>query len=107
MPPRNYDTTASKPYPRVTAISIRYPTNGVPLIDYVEQMAIVDGDGMVQHLEGGSTSHSLDLSQITQPVQAVDPATGADIPGLTFTSNTVMLGLLAFLRTDQKRREGA
>lgn len=107
MPARNYDTTTKKPYPRVTAISIRYPTNGVPLIDYVEQMAIVDGDGLVQHLEGGSTSHSLDLSQITQPVQAVDPATGADIPGLTFTSNTVMLGLLAFLRTDQKRREGA
>lgn len=105
--PRNYDTTTKKPYPRVTQINIKYPTNGVPQIEYTEQMAIVDGDNVVQHLDGGAFSRTLDLAQITQPVQAVDPATGADIPGVTFTSNAVMLGLLAFLRADQKRRDGS
>ena len=105
--PRNYDTTNGKPYPRVTQITIKYTTAGVPLIDYLEQQAIVDGDNMVRHLEGGATSHTLDLSQLTQPVQAVDPATGADIPGLTFTADQVMLGLLAFLRAVHKRLDGA
>ena len=90
----------------MTQINLKYPANGVPQIDYTEQQAIVDTDGNVQHLATGSFNHSIDLTQITQPVQAVDPATGADIPGVSFTSNTVMLGLLAFLRADQKRRDG-
>ncbi len=107
MPARNYDTTTKKPYPRVTQITIKYPTNGVPQVDYLEQMAIVDGDGMVRHLEGGATSHTLALSLITQPVVEREPATGAEAPGVTHTSDSVMRGLLAFLRADQLRRDGA
>ena len=107
MPARNYDTTTKKPYPRVTQINIKYTAAGVPLIDYLEQMAIVDGDNMVRHLEGGATSHTLDLTQLTQPVIERDPATGAEVPGVTHTADSVMRGLLAFLRADQLRRDGA
>jgi hypothetical protein len=105
MTARNYDTTNSRPYPRVTKIEILYPSNGVPQITYVEQMAIVDGDGAVQHLSQGATAHVLDLSLIPQPVQVVHPDTDAQIPGLTVTVDDAELHLLAFLRADQKRRD--
>lgn len=106
MPARNYDTTNKRPYPRVTTVILRYPTTGVPMIEYVEQQAIVDADNVVRHLEGGVSSQTLDLTQITQPVQAVNPTTGADIPGLTYTADQVMLGILAFIRANQKKLDG-
>ena len=105
MTARNYDTTNSRPYPRVTHIQINYPATGIPQITYVEQMAIVDGDGTVQHLSQGATTHVLDLSLIPQPVQVVHPSTDAPIPGLTTTADDASLRLLAFLRADQKRRD--
>lgn len=99
--PRNYDTTGRKPYPRITDIAISYSPAGVPRIEFVEQMAVVDGDGQVQHIGNAATRHALDMSQITEPVQIVHPATGAAIPGQTVTSQQLMLGLLAFLRAWQ------
>ena len=102
---RNYDTTNSLPYPRITDISISYGTDGVPRIEYVEQMAIVDSNGQVHHIGGSASRHPLDLTAITEPVQVVHPATGQPIPGQTVTSQQVMLGLLAFLRADQLRRD--
>ncbi len=105
MAERNYNTTTKTPYPRVVSINIHYPANGIPEVSYVEQMAIVDASGAVHHLADCATTHPLDLLAILQPVRAVDPSTGADIPGMTFTSDAVMVGLLAFLRADQKRRD--
>lgn len=103
---RNYDTTNHRPYPRVTAISIQYSAAGVPLIEYIEQMAVVDGTGTVQHIDVPSSRHILDLAAITEPVQMVYPATGKAIPGKSVTSEDLQLGILAFLRADQKRRDG-
>jgi hypothetical protein len=103
--PRNYDTTSKRPYPRVTRIEIDYSPDGVPRIDYVEQVAIVDADRQVRHLALAPTRHTLDLSTVTEPVQIIHPATGEPIPGQTVTSQQLMLGLLAFLRADQKRRD--
>lgn len=103
---RNYDTTGHKPYTRVTAVSINYSSAGVPSIEYTEQLAVVDGNGVVQHLNAASSRHVLDLGQITEPVQVVHPATGQPIPGMTATQQGVMLGILAFVRADQVRRDG-
>ena len=44
--PRNYDTTNHKPFPRVPELKIGYGPSGLPSIEYVEQMAVVDGDGI-------------------------------------------------------------
>lgn len=102
---RNYDTTNHKPYPRVTEISIEYPESGVPRIEYVERMAVVDSDDVVRHLAVQPTRHILDLSAITEPVQVVNPSTNQPIPGQMVTSQQMVLGLLAFLRADQLRRD--
>jgi hypothetical protein len=103
--PRNYDTTTQHPYPRITEVTLSYPKSGDPTVEYVERMAIVDGSGHVQHLDNGSTRQVLDLAAINEPVQIVNPATGQPIPGMTVTRQQVMLGLLAFLRADQVRRD--
>lgn len=102
---RNYDTTTHKPYPRITEVLIRYTATSTPTIEYLEQMAVVDGNGRVQHLEGLASRRTLDLSLITEPVQVVHPATGKPIPEQFVTQQQVMLGLLAFLRADQYRRD--
>lgn len=104
---RNYDTTNHKSYPRITEVNIEYGESGRPVIEYVERMAIVDGDSRVQHLAVQPTRHTLDLGSITEPVQVVHPDTGTPIPGQTVTSQQIMLGLLAFLRADQMRRDAA
>ncbi len=103
--PRNYDTTTQNPYPRITEVTISYPQSGDPAVEYVERMAIVDGNGHIQHLDNGSTRNVLDLSSINEPAQVVNPATGQPIHGMTATRQQVMLGLLAFLRADQVRRD--
>jgi hypothetical protein len=102
---RNYDTTNRKPFPRVPEVTIRYSPEGKTSVEYLELMAVVDGDDKVQHLSIQPQRHAFDLESITQPVQVVDPATGADIPGKTAVSQELMLGILAFLRADQKRRD--
>lgn len=103
--PRNYDTTTQNPYPRITEVTISYPQSGDPTVEYVERMAIVDGSKNVQHLDNGSTINVLDLAAINEPVQIVNPATGQPILGMAVTRQQVMLGLLAFLRADQLRRD--
>lgn len=102
---RNYDTTNHQPYPRVTKIEISYSESGSPVVRYQEQMSVVDGNNQVQHLATQATSHFLDLSQITEPVPLVVPSTGAVIPGQSVTTQQMMLGLLAFMRADQLRRD--
>lgn len=103
--PRNYDTTNHKPYPRVTLIEIKYDRAGVPTAEYVEQMAVVDGNGEIQHIDGTERRHALNLSLITEPVQVPDPATGKPIPGKFTTREEMMLGLFAFLRADQINKD--
>lgn len=98
---RNYDTTTHKPYPRITEVNIEYAESGRPAIEYVERMAIVDGDGKVRHIDSGAKRHTLDLAAVTKLVQVVYLVTGELIPGQTVTSQQLMLGLLAFLRADQ------
>lgn len=105
--PRNYNTTDHKPYPRITDIAIAYSPAGVPSVQYVEQTAVVDGSGQVHHIGTDATRHTLELSAITEPVQIIHPATGEPIPGQMITSHQLMLGLLAFLRADQLRRDTA
>ena len=103
--PRNYDTTAHKPYPRVTEINIRYAASGSAEAEYTEVMAVVDGNGSVQHLDHGAARYKLDMDAITEPAQVVNQATGADIPGQTVTRQQLMLGIFAFVRADQVRRD--
>lgn len=102
---RNYDTTNHKPYPRVSRLEIDYATDGTPNVQYVEQMAIVDGAGKVRHIEGTASRHVLDPSILAAPAQVVDPDTGVPIEGETVTTNQLMLGLLAYLRADQVQRD--
>jgi hypothetical protein len=105
--PRNYDTTGHKPYPRVTKVEISYSPTGDSHTEYMEQMAVVDGDGNVQHIDASASRHILDFASITEPVQLVNPATGEHIAGQFVTKQQVMLSLLAFLRADQLRRDQA
>lgn len=102
---RNYDTTNHRPYPRVTAIFITYAADGTAHIEYVEQMAVLDGGGTVQHLSEPTARYELNLGALNEPVQVVNPATGQVIPGQTVAKQQLMLGLLAFLRADQLRRD--
>jgi hypothetical protein len=103
--PRNYDTTGHKPYPRVTEVNIKYSPTGESHTEYTEQLAVVDGDNNVQHIDASASRHVLDFASITEPVQLVNPATGEYIPGQFVTKQQVMLSLLAFLRADQLRRD--
>lgn len=101
----NYNTTLGLPYTRVCEVSIRDYGNGNLALEYFEKEAMLDANGVVHHLTDKIDKHVLDLALITQPVQAVDPATGDDIIGMTFTSTQILLGILAFIRADQKRRD--
>jgi uncharacterized membrane protein len=105
MTTRNYDTRNHKPYPRIVRIEIDYDKTGTPRVDYYEQMAVVDGNNNVQHLDTLASRYNLDLAKIVEPVPLVNPATGEAIPGQSVTSQQVMLSLLAFLRADQLRRD--
>lgn len=104
---RNYDTTNHKPYPRVSRVEITYSEAGAPTIEYIEHMAVVDGDGKVQYLAAQPSRHILDIGAIAEPVQVINPATGLPIPGQVATQQQLMLGMLAFLRADQLRRDAA
>lgn len=102
---RNYDTTTHNPYPRVTEIHVTYSRAGVPDVVYVERMAVVDGDGHVQHLSDTPVQRHLDLTKFTEPVQIPNPATGEYFPGMTAELQQLMLGIFAYIRADQKRRD--
>lgn len=101
----NYNTTLGLPYTRVSEVSIKDYGNGVLTLEYFEKTAILDAGGVVHHLTDPTEKNVLDISKITEPVQAVNPATGEDITGMTFTYDQVFLGILAFIRQDQKRRD--
>ena len=103
--PRNYDARDSQVFVRVPQVEIRYDKNNVPDITYVELFAIVDADNKLQHLDGVGVQVKLDISKITEPVQCVHPVTSEPIPGMTVTKEQLVLGLLAFIRADQQRRD--
>ena len=103
----NYNTTNGLPYTRIPEISIKDFGNGNLQLEYYEKLALLDANGTVHHLLNDINKFTLDLSKIQEPVQAVDPVTGDDIPGLSFTQNQIFLGIIAFIRQDQKRREAA
>lgn len=103
--PRNYDTTTHKPYPRITRIEIDYAADGAPHVEYVEQMAVVDGDGKVRHIDNTLSRNVLNPMLLNDPAQIVDPNTGIAIAGQMVTQQDLMLGLLAFLRADQIQKE--
>lgn len=107
--PRNYDTTSHKPYVRTVDVHMLYPQAGLSgaSVNYIERMAIVDGDGQVQHIDGSATQHIINFADIVEPAQAVDPATGADIPGKTYTRADLMMVTLAFIRQHQRTRDAA
>jgi hypothetical protein len=103
--PRNYDTTLGLPYPRVTRIVIEYPESGHPVVEYVERTAIVDAAGSVRLLDGGGQQVRMQMPPPLQPVQRVNPATGAVMPGTT-SSRELLLGMTALIRRDQLLRDG-
>jgi hypothetical protein len=89
-------------------VEIKYDRDGRPTAEYIEQMAVVDGDGIVQHVEASATRQVLEFTaQSNQLVQIYHPITGEPIPGQFTNMQQVMLGLLAFLRADQLRRDAA
>ena len=102
---RSYDTTLGLPYPRVGRILIDYPESGAPTVEYIERTAIVDAAGDVRLLDGVGTTHRMQIPALTQPVQLVDPATGALMGGTT-TVRDLLLGITALLRRDQLLRDG-
>jgi hypothetical protein len=102
---RNYNTTLHTVYPRVSTLVIQYPENGVAKADYLERDAIVDSSGLVRHLDGGGTQVPLQFDALPDAVPCVNPATGEVIPGMTVTKQQLMLGVLAFIRADQLRRD--
>lgn len=103
--PRNYDTTNGLPYPRVTRIVIDYPESGIPLVEYTEHTAIVDSGGTIRRLNDVGQRIMLQVPPPNEPVQVINPATDADIPGVTTTVQQTMLGITALIRRDQKRRD--
>lgn len=102
---RNYDTTNGLPYPRVTRIVIDYPESGIPVVEYTERTAIVDSSGTIRRLDDAGQRIVLEVPPPLEPIQVVNPATGADIPGMTTTVQDTMLNVTAIIRRDQKRRD--
>lgn len=102
---RNYDTTGNKTYPRITDINIKYSTSGSLEVTYIEQLAIVDGDGNVHHLDNGSVKYTLDLEVLTEEIPLVSPETGEVIEGEFCTINELFLNILAVIRADQLSRD--
>jgi hypothetical protein len=103
--PRNYDTTQHKIYPRVPSVTMQYAESGIPVVEYTERDAVVDGDGAVRHINGGGIQVAMQFDALPDTVQCVNPATGESIPGMMVTKQQVMLGVLAFVRADQLRRD--
>jgi hypothetical protein len=103
--PRNYYTTGGLPYPRVGRIVIDNLESGPLQVEYIERTAIVDASGAVRMLDGGGQQVRMHIPPPLQPVQLVDPATGAVIAGTT-SVRELMLGITAMLRRDQLLRDG-
>lgn len=99
---RNYDTTGHRPFPRVYEIRIAYPANAVPHVRYVECLAVVDGDGKVQHTAGLPVEREMRLDRLPEQVQCMTPDTRTPIPGKFSTRQDLMLHLLAWINADQE-----
>ena len=104
---RNYDTTTQKPYPRISGVHISYPATGMPLLTYTERDAIVDSDGQVHFLDSGERQCTveIDMSKRDDPIQIVNPATGAAIPGMTTNIKQIIMCITAMIRADQVARD--
>jgi hypothetical protein len=106
MMPQNYDTTNGRPFPRVVEIKIEFDEHGNGLAEYVQRMAVI-ADGELHILNKTPTYHGIKVAaeDMLQAVPMVDPVTGADI-GQTTNGQQLYLVLMAFIRADQKAREG-
>jgi hypothetical protein len=105
--PRNFDTTTQKPYPRISGVHISYPTSGMPLLTYTERDAIVDADGIVHFIDNGERQCSveIDMAKRDEPIQLVNPATGAAIPGAFTNIKQIIMVITAMIRADQAKRD--
>jgi hypothetical protein len=99
---RNYNTTGHKVFPRVSEIRIFYPANGIPHVRYVERIAVVDGDGRVQHTDASAVEREMRLDRLPEQVQCITPDTRTPIPGKFSTRQDLMLHLLAWINADQE-----
>ena len=99
---RNYDTTTHKVFPRVPEIRIFYPADGTPRVTYIELMAIVDGDGKVQHTCPGEVEREMRLHRLPSQVQCMTPDTRTPIPGKFSSRQDLMLHMLAWINADQE-----
>ena len=104
---RNYDASeVGNPYTRVPEIQISYAPDMSATIKCKEVLAIktLNGD-FLQLSDEGELSFNLSGSDYSESVQIVNPATGADVPGMTVTIQQVMLSILAVIRSRQKIRD--
>lgn len=102
--PTNYNSTAAGAlYRRIDRITIDYPTALTASIRANETDAVKGADGASYKVRDTRTI-AVDVApaDFSTVLQLVDPTTGADIPGATMTVQALMLGMLAFLRVEQK-----
>ena len=104
---RNFDTTNGKPYPRVSGVHISYPATGMPLLTYTERDAIVDAEGKVHFLDSGERQCTveIDVTKRDEPIQLVNPATGAAIAGASTNVKQIIMCITAMIRADQAKRD--
>lgn len=102
---RNYDTTNFKPYPRITKIEITYSETGVPNVEYVEQMAIIDGNGNISLLASPATRHVLPAEILAMSAPAIKSLTGETLEGSFYTCQELVRGFHSYLRVDQNLRD--
>lgn len=103
---RNYDSSqVGVPYIRVPLLQIEYPQPLHASVRISEVEAVQLADGSIRHLnELGEISFTVLPSGMADVLQLVDPTTGADIPGATMTVQSLMLGILAMVRREQKKQ---
>lgn len=101
----NYDSTAAGAlFRRIPQITINYPTALTASVRAEEVDAIKTTGNQVFQIRGTRTlMKEIAPQDFSEVLQLVDPTTGANIPGQTMTVQALMLGVLAFLRKEQKR----
>lgn len=107
--PANYNSTQpGAVYRRINRITIEYPTPLTASVRANETEAVVEIGGGVAH-KRDTRSLAVDVApaDFSRVMQLVDPTTGADLPGATMTVQALMLGMLAFLRAEQRRLDSA
>lgn len=95
----NFDPRGHKAYTRVKQITIDYGDDRIPVVRFVIQQAVLDGDGKVRHtdrvamVKGPVTGVQLPMS-----IPAVNEATGEYIAGKSVDLPTLQLSLASYVR---------